>query len=82
MRAWDISFGDVREAPMSEGSFLAGETARNFVFEPPMGLLGTPFITVLEMPPSLNDLRVNADPPHPFMKVEAETKEYVRNFHE
>jgi hypothetical protein len=28
-----LSEGDVREAPTSERSFLAGETERNFVFE-------------------------------------------------
>jgi hypothetical protein len=33
--------GDVREAPTIEGSFLAGETSQNFVFEAPIGALGT-----------------------------------------
>jgi hypothetical protein len=37
--------GDVREAPTSERSFLAGETER--VFKPPIGKLGIAFITVL-----------------------------------
>jgi hypothetical protein len=42
--------GEVREAPTSERSFLAGETER--VFEAPIGSLGTSFITVLEMLPN------------------------------
>jgi hypothetical protein len=42
--------GDVREAPTSERSFLAGETER--VFEPSIGPLGTSSITFLEMLPS------------------------------
>jgi len=40
---------DVSEAPMSERSFLAGETERNFVFEPSMGPFRKSFITVLEI---------------------------------
>jgi hypothetical protein len=49
LQAWDISCEDLREAPLSERSFLAGETEAEFHFQPPIGKLGTFFIMDLGM---------------------------------
>jgi len=45
--AWFISVKEMRARPVSDRSFLAGETES--VFEPPIGTPGMSFVTVLEM---------------------------------
>jgi len=55
-RAWFISAKEMGARPGSDRSFLAGETERNFVFEPLIGTPSMSFITLSYVKGSMGHL--------------------------